>query len=89
MADLKKQGGVALTTEQIKALIVGKTIWFQNTVTGEKYEAIYTLSGKSPSNKPSTPVQPGYITEKFAENQGQVQLPYVGSQFLEPSLVAV
>lgn len=87
VADMKKQGAVALTTEQIKALIVGKTIWFQNTVTGEKYEAIYTRSGKSPSGGPVTPVQPGYITSKFADNEGQVQYRYVGSKFLEPSLV--
>ncbi|HEY6288218.1 MAG TPA: DUF3604 domain-containing protein, partial [Nitrospiraceae bacterium] len=85
VADLKKQGAVALTTEQIKALIVEKTIWFQNTVTGEKYEAIYTRSGKSPSSRPLTPVQPGYISSKFADNQGQVQFRYVGRKFQEPS----
>ena len=87
VTDLKKQGAVALTTEQTKALIAGKTIWFQNTVTGEEYEAIYTRSVKSPSSGPLTPVQPGYITSKFADNQGQVQYRNVGSKFQEPSLV--
>src|SRR5262245_47289521 len=32
--DLKKQGAVALTSDQIKTLIVGKTVWVQNNVTG-------------------------------------------------------
>jgi hypothetical protein len=83
--DLKKQGAVALTSEQINTLIVGKSVWVQNNVTGDKYQIIYGRSGKSPSGKPATPVEPGYITEKYAENQGQYQARYVGSRFQEPS----
>lgn len=86
VADLQKQGAVALTSDQIKALIIGKTLWFQNTVTGDKYQIIYGHSGKAPSGKAATPVEPGYITEKFADNQGELQLRYVGSRFQEPSL---
>ena len=74
-------------SEQIKALIVDKTVWLQNNVTGDKYEILYGASGKSRSGKPVTPVEPGYITEKFAENQGQLQLRYAGRTFQEPSLV--
>lgn len=79
---------MALTSDQIKVLIVGKTTWLQNTVTGDKYEILYGRSGKNPSGKPATPDQPGYITEKFADNQGQFQLRYVGRNFQEPSLVS-
>ncbi|HEY6386277.1 MAG TPA: DUF3604 domain-containing protein [Candidatus Acidoferrum sp.] len=88
VADLKKQGAVALDSEQLKELIVDKTVWFQNTVTGERYEILYARSGKNPSGKPVTPVDPGYVTEQFADNQGQLQLRYVGSRFREPSLVS-
>jgi hypothetical protein len=87
VADLKKQGAVQLTSEEIKALIVDKTVWLQNNVTGDKYEILYSTSGKNPSGKPVTPVEPGYVTQKFAENQGQLQLRYVGRNFQEPSLV--
>lgn len=83
--DLKKQGAVALTSEQIKALIVGKTVWVQNNVTSDKYQIIYGRSGRNPSGKPATPVEPGYITEKFSENQGHYQVRYVGRRFQEPS----
>ena len=37
VADLKKQGAAALTDAQLKALVVEKSVWLQNTVTGEKY----------------------------------------------------
>jgi hypothetical protein len=87
VADLKTQGAVELTSDQIKALIVGKTTWLQNTVTGDRYEILYGRSGKNPSGEPATPVESGYVTEKFADNQGQFQLRYVGRNFQKPSLV--
>jgi hypothetical protein len=83
--DLKKQGAVALTSEQIKTLIVGKTVWVQNNVTGDKYQIIYGRSGKRPSGKSATPIEPGYVTEKYSDNQGEYQARYVGSRFQEPS----
>lgn len=86
VADLQRQGAVALTSDQIKALIVGKSSWLLNTVTGDKYQIIYGLSGSSPSGKAATPVEPGYVTEKFADNQGELQLRYIGRRFQEPSL---
>ena len=76
-----------MTSDEIKTLIVGKTTWLMNTVTGDKYEFIYIRSGKDPSGKSATPAEPGYITEKFADNQGQFMLHYVGRQFQLPSLV--
>ena len=47
---------------------------------------VYATSGKSPTGKPATPVQPGYITEQFAANQAQFQLRYVGKKVKLPSL---
>ena len=45
VADLKKQGAVALTDAQLKALIVDKSVWLQNNVTGDKYMIIYGALG--------------------------------------------
>ena len=87
VADLKKQGAVALNSEQIRALIVGKSVWVQNNVTGDKYQIIYGQSGKNPSGKQATPVEPGYISEKYEQNQGHYQVRYVGRRFQEPSQV--
>ena len=78
VADLKKKGAVALNDAQLKALIVDKSTWLENTVTGDKYQIIYGASGKSAIGKPLTPVEPGYVTQRFAANQGELQLRYVG-----------
>jgi hypothetical protein len=87
VADLKKKGAVALNDAQLKALIVAKTAWLQNTVTGDRYQITYGASGKSASGKPATPIEPGYVTERFAANQGELQLRYVGRRFALPSAV--
>jgi Protein of unknown function (DUF3604) len=87
VADLKKQGAVALNDAQLKALIVEKSPWLANMVTGDKYQIIYGASGKSASGKPATPAEPGYVTERFAANQGELQLRYVGRRSVQPSLV--
>ncbi len=86
VAELKKQGAVALNDAQLKALIEAKSIWFQNTVTGEKTEIIYGALGKGPATKPLTPSDPGYVTQRFPANQGQFQVRYVGKQVAVPSL---
>jgi hypothetical protein len=85
VADLKK-GAVALNDAQLKALIVEKSPWLENTVTGDKYQITYGGSGKSASGKPAAPFQPGYVTERFAANQGELQLRYVGRKMKLPSL---
>ena len=86
VADLKKKGAVALNDAQLKALIVEKSTWLQNNVTGDKYQIVYGASGKSASGKPATPIQPGYVTERFAANQGQFWLRFVGRKVTLPSL---
>jgi len=102
VAELTKQGAVALDNAQLKDLMVDKTVWIQNAVTGEKFEFVFAASGKQapaahtaitgdkieavkPPEKPGatpesspaatpekpTPIDPGYLTEQFDENQGQ------------------
>jgi len=87
VADLKKKGAVALSDAQLRALIVEKSVWLENTVTGDRYQIVYGASGKSASAKAATPIEPGYVTERFAANQGELQLRYVGRKFVLPSAV--
>src|SRR5262249_2222323 len=86
VTDLKKKGAVALNDAQLKALLVDKSPWVQNAVTGDRYQVTYSASGNAPGAKPAIPVQPGYVTQQFAANQGQVQINHVGRRFAEPSL---
>ncbi len=86
IADLKKQGAVALNDDQLKALIVEKSVWLQNNVTGDKYMIIYSALGKGSEAKPLTPEDPGYITQQFPANQGQYQNRYVGKNVALQSL---
>jgi hypothetical protein len=85
-SDLKKSGAAALNDAQVKALVVDKSLFLLNTVTGEKFEIVFTASGKTAGAKPATPVEPGYVTERFAANQGQYIVRYVGRNTSQPSL---
>ncbi len=87
VADLKQKGAVALTDAQLRALIVEKSVWLENKVTGDRYQIVYGASGKGASAKPATPIEPGYVTERFAANQGELQLRYVGRKVVLPSAV--
>jgi hypothetical protein len=86
VADLKKQGATALNDDQLKKLIVEKSVWLQNTVTGEKYMIIYGTLGKGWDAKPLTPADPGYVTQRLPANQGQFQVRYVGRNVAMQSL---
>ena len=57
VADLEKKGAVALNDDQLKALVEEKSVWLQNTVTGDKYMIVYGALGKGPDAKPLTPVR--------------------------------
>jgi len=46
VADLQKNGGVALTDAQLKELIVGHFIWVRNNVTGGRFKMVYTKEGQ-------------------------------------------
>ncbi|MET0164764.1 MAG: DUF3604 domain-containing protein, partial [Vicinamibacterales bacterium] len=86
VADLKKKGALPLSDAQLRALLVEKSPWLQNTVTGDKYQIIYGTSGKAASGKTALPLQPEYITQQFAANQSQLQLRYLGGKATLPSL---
>jgi hypothetical protein len=47
VADLKQKGGVALTNEQLTALVVNKFVWVQNNVTGGRMKIIYNKEGQT------------------------------------------
>ncbi len=87
VANLKKKGAKALNDAQLKALIVKKSTWLQNTVTGDKYMIIYGAMGKGAAAKPLTPDKPEYFTQRFPQNEGQVQLRYAGKNMALPSQV--
>ena len=87
VADLKKKGAVALTDAQLRSLILAKSNWLQNNVTGDKYMIIYGAPGKGAGAKPISPSDAGYNTQRFPVDQGQFQLKYVGRKMELPSLV--
>ncbi len=86
VADIKQKGAVALNDAQLKSLVEEKSVWLQNTVTGDKYMIVYGALGKGPDAKPLTPSEPGYVTQRFPVNQGQFQVRYVGRNVALQSL---
>ncbi|HEY2775093.1 MAG TPA: DUF3604 domain-containing protein [Candidatus Binatia bacterium] len=86
VADLKKQGAQPLGDDQLKALVVEKSVWLQNNVTGDKYMIIYGALGKGSATTSLTPADPGYVTQRFPAGQGQFQLRYVGRNVSMQSL---
>jgi Protein of unknown function (DUF3604) len=87
VADLKRQGATVLNNDQLKALIEDKSVWLQNTVTGDKYMIVYGALGKGTSAKPLTPSNPGYVTQRFPNNQGQLQIRHIDKKMTLPGLV--
>jgi hypothetical protein len=86
VADLTKQGAVALSDAQLKALVEQKSIWFQNNVTGEKTMIIYGALGRGADVKPLTPSEPGYVSQRFPANQGHAQIRYAARNAARQSL---
>ena len=84
---LAKQGAVALGDADLKALIVEKSPTLQNNVTGAKFRMIYGASGPANAAQPLTPIDPKYVTSKFAENQGQQRSNYAGHGVIQPSQI--
>jgi hypothetical protein len=85
--DLKKQGAVALNDAQLRAQIVDKSHWLQNNVTGTKFKIIYSASGITNATQTLTPSDPAYVTSKFAQNQGQIQIDHAGRDTVQASAV--
>jgi hypothetical protein len=55
-------------------------------VTGDKQMIVYGALGAGASPSPLTPDEPGYVTQRFPEGQGQFQLRYAGKNTALPSL---
>jgi len=87
VADLVKRGAVTLTSAQLADLIVAKSIWIENNVTGDKWEVIYGASGPVADSATITPSDAGWATSQFAANQGQFMLKFIGSSMRLPSLM--
>jgi hypothetical protein len=85
--DLEKQGAVPLNDAQLRALIVGKSLWLQNNVTGTKFKITYSALGTANATQTLTPIDPAYSTSKFAPNQGQIQINHVGRNTVQASAV--
>jgi hypothetical protein len=83
--DLKKQGAVALGDSELNALLVGKSPTLQNSVTGVKFGIIFGEAGSANATQTLEPIDPGYVTSKFAPNQGQQRFNYAGTSQLYPS----
>jgi len=87
VADLKKRGAIALNEAQLKALIVDKSSWLQNNVTGTKFKITYGASGNANVKQVLTPIDPRYVTSKLGQNQGQNQINHVGRGSVQASAV--
>ena len=85
--ELKRQGAVALNDAELKALIIDKSRWLQNNVTGTKFKITYSASGIVNATQTLTPIDPAYVTSKFAPNQGQTQIQFVGRDTVQASAV--
>ena len=46
VADLSKQGAVVLGDQQLRELVVGKTVKVRNTVTGQNFEILHGTTGR-------------------------------------------
>ena len=77
---------MALNDAELKKLIVRKSTWLQNTVTGDKYMIIYGDLGQGDKGKARDPIEPGYVTERFPVNQGELQVRHVGKKMPLQSL---
>jgi len=86
VADLKKKGAAPLNDAELKKLIAEKSTWLQSTVTGDKYMIIYGALGKGAQAKPLKPSEPGYVTQQFPADQGEMQIRYVGKKMPLQSL---
>ena len=86
VADLKKKGITALNDAELKKLIVHKSIWLENTVTGDKFMILYGDLGQGGKGKTLNPIDPGYVAQSFPANQGELQIRYVGKKMPLPSL---
>jgi len=62
VASLRQQGATALTDAELKSLIVGKSTWIRNNVTGSVFQVIWSEAGRRLiTNVDGTVPQPGQV----------------------------
>ncbi len=83
--DLKKQGAVALNDAELKALVVEKSPFLKNNVTGSQFRMTFSASGSANATQTLTPIDPQYVTSQFAKNQGQQRFALAGRGVVQPS----
>lgn len=93
VADLTQKGGVALNDAQLKVLIVGKSLWLRNTVTGEIFKDVYDDAGQHIVYHINTNVpqpsevgdlaQAGYLGESgtYSIQDGKIAISFAGTPF--------
>lgn len=86
VADLVKNGAQQLDDDELKALVVDKSVWLRNDVTGEKYNIIYGALGTGTRSPSLTPADAGYVAGSFPASDGHFRVRYVGRDAKLPSL---
>ena len=72
VAELTKKGAKAMSTEQLRALVVGKAFWFSNNATGEINNVQYDKTGNMQVRYVGRREQVPGTTGKLAERTYQV-----------------
>jgi len=72
VADLAGKGATALTDEELHTLLVGKSVWIKNTVTGEAFRTFFDSDGNSQIIDLGVRAEMPGTTGKIAENVYQV-----------------
>jgi hypothetical protein len=83
--DLKKQGAVALGDAELKKFLVDQSPYVRNNVTGVTFRMMFGASGRANATETLTPIDPGYVPSKFAENQGQKREALAKRGAIQPS----
>jgi hypothetical protein len=75
VAELLRQGAVALTDAQLKQLIVGKTVHVHNTVTRQRFEILYGTTGQRlVTAVDGKPVDPTLVRELMHGGRSQYEI---------------
>ncbi len=89
IAELKKQGALALSDAQLKELLVGKTVKVRNAVTGERFEILHGTTGRrlvtAVNGKPATLAEVGELMhggdQDYEIRDGRLRTDVNGSEF--------
>jgi hypothetical protein len=86
VVELTQKGAKRLGDAELRALVVEKSVWFENQVTGEKQMNIYGALGRGGDAAKLTPADPGWVAQQMPADQGHFQIRWVGRRAKLPSL---